>query len=244
MPRPATINWDSVEPRILRLRSQGLSYIDIGKLLDLNPHTIRKRYPRMVRVERPDPVGRWRPSSELIRMRQTIAAAFGIDDAEITSRCRVQHIARARQAACYILRAARPQLSFPCIAVTMGLGDHSTVIHAVRVTGERMARDGELAAQIAGLLAVFWRRRDARQADCHVLDWREWHRAQMMAAAALSAEAEAELADNDVVDWSDEFAAALDRRRTFCGQCDRSVLPAEAARCSARLCGLRQDRAA
>ncbi|MGL5446568.1 MAG: helix-turn-helix domain-containing protein [Rhabdaerophilum sp.] len=168
-------------------------------------------------------------------MRQTIAAAFEVTDVELTSRSRLQHIAHARQAACFIIRTLRPHLSYPCIALTVGLRDHSTVIYSQRVVGKRMLRDPEWAGRIQMLLALFGVRVSVVGHDSHVQVWRAMVRARILAQAAARQAAGDSEPDGE---QENEFAAALDPARAFCAQCDRAVTRPEQARCKQRLCGL------
>lgn len=244
------VDWSLIDARLLALREDGLRFADIGAHFGLSKDTVRRRW-QFLTGQRANPRSDgWKPSGDLLKMRQVCAEAFDLTEAELMGRSRFPRIAQPRMAICYIMRTARPKLSYPCIAAMLGGRDHSTIIHAVRKTEARMARNRALAEKVEALVAMFARRSDVRQHDAHVALWREFQRLvlQRDAMAAIRrieaerkrAEAEAEARRNS----DDEFLAALDARKVFCGQCDRAVTPEAAARCSARLCGLRAREAA
>ena len=247
------VNWGKRDGRLLDLNSRGLTYVEIGLIMNMHPDTVRKRHLYLTERQQSVRADGWQPSGALVRMRQVVALAFGIGDAEMVSRSRARSIAHARQAACYVVRAVRPKLSYPCVALLVGLRDHTTVIYSCRMVADRMARDPEYAGKIAGLVALLAGRDDVRQCDSHVAVWREFQRAAIARAAAETqarieaARRAAEADERARLTSDDEFVAARDARRSFCGQCDRSVLPADAARCAARICGMRpalQERVA
>jgi hypothetical protein len=164
-------------------------------------------------------------------VRRACAKAFKIDEAQLLSRSRVRWLSVPRQATCYVLRHRFSHLSYPAIARLVRRSDHSTIIHACRQTEARMARDAALAAKITALIVLPV---DARAHDAHVTAW---------AMARLHQPPAAAPSDAPIFD-DDELAEFIDPARVFCGQCDRSLLPAEAARCGSRLCGLRPRAAA
>jgi len=235
------INWSVKDDRLLQLRAQGVPFADIAKILGHSRNAVTRRW-QVLQARTSVRSEGWEPSSDLIRIRKACGAAFGISDALVTSRSRYREIAHARQATAFVLRRVRPKLSYPCIGQMLGGIDHTTVIHAVRVTEERMRREPEMADRIAGLVAMFSGRSDVRQQDAHVVLWRELQRqgelARLAAAhsmaerreRAASAETEARAQSDD------EFEAAFDPARRYCGQCDRSATAREADRCQARLC--------
>lgn len=235
----APSRWNDKNARLLRLREQGLTYAEIGTLLGVSPGAARSQWAKLHGRKQTSRLCDWKPSSELIRMRDTVAAAFGVTPAQVVGRSRVRAVVHARQAVFYVVRTVRPRLSYPCIAVLVGGRDHSTVIHGVRSVADRMARDPALAERIEGLVGAFGQRGDVRQHDAHVIAWRAVQAAAVArAAAALEPEPEPD------VDPQDEFTAALDRSRRFCGQCDRAVSAADAARCRQRFCSLHVAEAA
>lgn len=239
------IDWSDKDARLIELRERGLTFLEIGKVFECTASAVRRRWHWLTSKTRIDRAIGWKPSPALVELRQTCAAAFGITEAQLMGKSRVREIAWPRQAVCYIIRAARPHLSFPCIARMVGGRDHSTIIYACRIVRQRMAADPDLAAKIDALVAMFARGHDVRQHDAHVIAWREFEQQRIQSAAeALMRKANddrrrAEAAERDRLASDDEFLAASDPRRTFCGQCDRAVRPAEAARCSQRLCGMR-----
>lgn len=248
---PKRPDWARIDSRLLELRAKELTFSEIAKLIgDLSATTLARRWAFLNGLPVTGKAIGWKPSAELVRIRQTCADAFGVTDAQITGRSRVAHICQARQAACYIIRKVRPKLSYPCIAQLFAGRDHSTIIHACRAVEARLPRDPELAGKVAALINLFGTRLDLRQHDSHVVMWREYQRqtlrAQAIAAAQrLEERRRREAAEAEARAMSDDaWEAARDPRKVFCGQCDRAVLPEAAARCGQRLCGLRERRAA
>lgn len=77
-----------------------------------------------------------------------VACKRGVAPADILSKSRRQHITQARQEVMWRLRAirgagGRPKHSYPLIARSLGLGDHTTVIHGVRAHERRLLEQGE-----------------------------------------------------------------------------------------------------
>lgn len=64
---------------------------------------------------------------------------------QLRGRQRNRRVAQARQLCCYIIHK-RTVLSMPEIAKILNRADHSTVVHAVKVTEERLGRNPTLAA--------------------------------------------------------------------------------------------------
>jgi chromosomal replication initiation ATPase DnaA len=87
-------------------------------------------------------------------LRRACAEAFGISEAELIGPSRERRLSIARQAACYVLRRRFARLSYPVIGRMMGGRDHGSIIHAVRQTEARIARNAELAATIERLLGL------------------------------------------------------------------------------------------
>lgn len=171
------------------------------------------------------------PAQLLIR---AVAQVFEIDEAALTGRSRVRQIAHARQAACYLLKARLPHLSYPVIGRMLGGIDHSTVIHGERVTAERLSWDPQLAGRIFALAHTGI---DARDYDAHVWQWRAWRRARAQIQA---------LAGSVQPDLGEELAEFIAPDKVWCGQCDASVSLGVAANCRSRFCGVKtsQRRAA
>jgi len=180
---------------------------------------------------RPKHLGRWQPSSKMIMVRRQCAQAFGISEAELVARSRVLRFSHARQATAFVMRQ-RFRLSTPQVAAMLGLSCHTTVVHGCHKVAERMQRDSDLAAKVVTLLQG----RDPIQHDAHVTTWLATFITALGKRPPVSAARP--------VFEDPELAEFIDLARIPCGQCDRAVLPSEAARCQARLCGLRQLAAA
>lgn len=182
-------------------------------------------------MARPKHLGLWQPSSKMIMVRRQCAEAFGVTEGQLMARTRVWRISHARQATAFVMRQRFP-LSTPQVAAMLGLSCHTTVVHGCHKVAERMQRDPDLAAKVATLLQG----RDPIQHDAHVTAWLGTFITALGKRAPVSAAVP--------VFEDPELAECANLARIPCGQCDRAVLPAEAQRCSARLCGLRQHAAA
>lgn len=69
----------------------------------------------------------------------------------LRSRSRIRKIARARQACAYTLRR-RTNWSMPQIARFLGLSDHTTIVHAIRVAADLIERDPAFKRMIIELM--------------------------------------------------------------------------------------------
>lgn len=83
-----------------------------------------------------------------------VAAAFGVELAELTGQDRRRHVAEARQAAAWVLRRAFPRLGLVAIGAQLGRRDHTTIIHAIERVEQRIAADPELGALLELLVAT------------------------------------------------------------------------------------------
>jgi hypothetical protein len=167
-------------------------------------------------------------------LRRRCAAVFGVDEIALVGAKRTHDLSVARQATCYILRRRFPEMSYPRIGVLMGGRDHSTIIFAVRQTELRMLRDQELAGKVSALLRGV---AASSQQDAHVRQWRAFCDARDVMVGRRPRVTLPDVAPAN--ECGEGLAEFVDPARQFCGQCDRSVLPGEAERCAARLCGLR-----
>lgn len=79
------------------------------------------------------------------------SAIMGVSVESILSKDRHRKIAHARQAVAYTLRLVKGT-SYPQIGRVLKR-DHSTVMHAANVCGDRAARGGEFAGQLAQLVS-------------------------------------------------------------------------------------------
>lgn len=85
-------------------------------------------------------------------MREAMRAT-GLSRGKIISRDRNKMLVRTRQAMMYALRE-RTGLSSPQIARALGLTDHTTVLHGIAKTKERIATDQVMQAFVAQLLSA------------------------------------------------------------------------------------------
>lgn len=243
---PKRHDWQAIDPQLRAMIAEGRSRRQIFEDLDLPRATLNKRlddlglstagHPgnrfdagRKRRIKHT--AGRWSPSAEMLRLRRQCAEAFGATDEEILGRRRTNRISLARQATAFVLRR-RFVLSTPKVGAALGGLCHTTVLHGCRYIDRQMRRDRDLAAKVLRLMQG----RAPRQHDAHVIAW------AVDRLPESSPPVPPKLVSSIFQD--EELAEFIDPARVFCGQCDRSVLPAEAARCASRLCGLRERRAA
>lgn len=73
-----------------------------------------------------------------------VAAKHGLSITELKSRDRAWRISHPRQEAMYEL-SKRTRMSLPAIARSLGLTDHTTVIHGIRAHEARIAAEAEKA---------------------------------------------------------------------------------------------------
>lgn len=88
----------------------------------------------------------------LAEIRLAACKHFGVSDDEIVSRSRVARVAWPRHAAMFLARELTDE-SLPAIGREFGGRDHSTVLHACRRAGERIAKDAEAAKAVETLRA-------------------------------------------------------------------------------------------
>ena len=82
---------------------------------------------------------------------QVVARHYGISPIDLVSHRRSREIARPRQLAMWIA-ATETTASLPEIGRRIGGRDHTTVLHAIRATGRRLAEDPDLAADAARVI--------------------------------------------------------------------------------------------
>lgn len=155
-------------------------------------------------------------------VRRACAAVFDIDEALLIGPSRLRELTVPRQATCYVLHQRFPNMSYPALGRFMGGRDHSTIIHAVKVTQARLAHDPELAGKVSALIGGAL---TGKQHDSHVIQWLFWQRTSALML---------EMGDAEVVA----------RGKEWCNQCDAAIDRATAARCQSRFCSLRAEVAA
>lgn len=80
------------------------------------------------------------------RVRDCVAAMFGLEPIRLIGRCRERDVVKVRHLAMWAVRRCCPGLSYPAVGRVFGGRDHSTIIHAVQATEARFERDPAFAA--------------------------------------------------------------------------------------------------
>lgn len=105
----------------------------------------------------PDPIPLPQPRRTQLSPREVImlcCAEEGLIYADVMSDSRRRYLARPRQRFMWLMRHAKPNLSMPEIARRFNRLDHTTVLHAIRVTEERYAHDTDERALLDRLVAA------------------------------------------------------------------------------------------
>jgi chromosomal replication initiator protein len=89
----------------------------------------------------------------LARIRAAVTKHYGLLPTDLRSRRIMRRIAHPRQVAMYLCRELTER-TIPEIAASFGGRDHSTVLHAINKTEERLRADPKLAADIEALRRV------------------------------------------------------------------------------------------
>jgi chromosomal replication initiator protein len=92
-------------------------------------------------------VGYGLPDITVTRVQQLVCEAFALSREELLSSSRVARVAWPRQIAMYLARE-HTQESLPSIGRAFGGRNHTTVIHAIRRTAERLASDPEASTVV------------------------------------------------------------------------------------------------
>lgn len=91
---------------------------------------------------------------------RVVAQFHGISAADLMSHRRIRPLLRPRQIAMFLAKEMTP-LSVNSIARLMDGRDHTTILHALRVVGERIASDPQVAARVEAIRAKILRRAGA-----------------------------------------------------------------------------------
>ena len=97
-------------------------------------------------------VGYGLPAVTVARVQQLVCEAFALSEDELLSQSRAARVAWPRQVAMYLARE-HTQESLPAIGRSFGGRNHTTVMHAVKRTTERLASDPEAFAAVQKLTA-------------------------------------------------------------------------------------------
>ena len=97
---------------------------------------------------------RKQPKVYMATVLKAVEQAFGVPVTEIKSDKRHVQVARARQAACYLMRRHCPDASFLAIARSVGRQDHTTALHSIAVIENMMRRDAFLADKVWNANAI------------------------------------------------------------------------------------------
>ena len=84
-------------------------------------------------------------------IQRTVCQFYRIDRSEMSSKRRARAVVRPRQVAMYLSKVLTPR-SYPEIGRKFGGGDHSTVIHAVRLIEDLRQRDADMDGDVRSLL--------------------------------------------------------------------------------------------
>ena len=76
-----------------------------------------------------------------------VAAEFGVTHDDIISASRAAPLVKARHAAMFLVRE-QTALSLPQIGYVFGARDHTTILHGIVRTTERLREDAELAERL------------------------------------------------------------------------------------------------
>ena len=233
-------DWAAIDPQLTALHELGLTGTVIAQRLGMSQWTVRNRLREIgLRGNFFDSANdALAPAQQRLGVpvcpkratRRMCAQAFGVDEAYLIGPRRWRSLSIPRQATFYVLRKRFPTMSYPMIARMFAGRDHSTIIHGVRQTEARMARDPAFRAVVMALVEG----RLPEQHDAHVRAW-------LMRGATAVAFAPA--APKPL--WRAKPAEDAEDRapvRQWCDQCQSNVTEATAARCGQRFCSLAKAR--
>jgi chromosomal replication initiator protein len=92
-------------------------------------------------------------TSDVSRIVERVAAAFGVSEKELLSASRLRGVLKPRQVAMYLARELT-DLSLPRLGAAFGGRDHTTVLHAYRKVEAELIEDATLAKRVSDLRAV------------------------------------------------------------------------------------------
>jgi hypothetical protein len=233
-------DWAAIDPQLTALYQEGLTGTVIAQRLGMSQWTVRNRLREIgLRGNFFDSANdALAPAQQRLGVpvcpkratRRMCAQAFGVDEAYLIGPRRWRSLSIPRQATFYVLRKRFPTMSYPMIARMFAGRDHSTIIHGVRQTEARMARDPAFRAVVMALVEG----RLPEQHDAHVRAW-------LMRGATVVAFAPA--APKPL--WRAKPAEDAEDKapvRQWCDQCQSNVIEAAAARCGQRFCSLAKAR--
>jgi hypothetical protein len=233
-------DWAAIDPQLTALHELGLTGTVIAQRLGMSQWTVRNRLREIgLRGNFFDSANdALAPAQQRLGVpvcpkratRRMCAQAFGVDEAYLIGPRRWRSLSIPRQATFYVLRKRFLTMSYPMIARMFAGRDHSTIIHGVRQTEARMARDPAFRAVVMALVEG----RLPEQHDAHVRAW-------LMRGATAVAFAPA--APKPL--WRAKPAEDAEDRapvRQWCDQCQSNVTEATAARCGQRFCSLAKAR--
>jgi len=91
-------------------------------------------------------------ASDVSRIVERVAAAFGVSEKELLSESRLRRVLKPRQIAMYLARELT-NLSLPRLGAAFGGRDHTTVLHACRKVEAELIEDAMLAKRVSDLRA-------------------------------------------------------------------------------------------
>lgn len=118
-----------------------------------SPPRWREQEPRKVLEQPPEPTPApvpWqRPISRIIL---AVCAEWDIAPSQLRAKRRTQDCVTPRQVVMHL--AKNPSTSFPSIARSLGLQDHTTVVHGIRAVELKIKEDPALAERVARVRAL------------------------------------------------------------------------------------------
>lgn len=154
------IDWDAIEGELRARHAAGETGRAIAAHFKVSENTMRWHLRKLGlsrRRGKPSaPSFAPPPGGHVCPKRATVAAvleAFGVAGEDVFGRRRTGQIVLVRHVAYTVLRRRFPTMSMPRIAALTGRTDHSTILYGIRKVEALEARDPELRATIAALVA-------------------------------------------------------------------------------------------
>lgn len=137
--RRAAVYGRFVDRRVQRFLNDGVVRDMIHKEVDARLEAeikaiVQRRLDKITNeAERLNPTPKW----EVRDILAVASVVTGVSPLDFASPRRARHLAWPRQFACWLVRDLRRDLSLPAIGKIFGNRDHTTIMHACRMTEER-----------------------------------------------------------------------------------------------------------